>query len=229
MPEPGAAYFTTYPMLHEGLYFDGSFVEGGRINILRDWGSQNGGSLLPTLGDTDILQLRWLGGDAPVNLHPHAFDVEIELTSEADYWLIHRAQAIGAVVPVWWDYWIADLWHIPSKASGQTTWKTSRWLPWNLSGISHATRPPKAFIDGVAQTIVTSGTPTSGQVKVPATGGDFGTIETPSSISGTYLELRYPAVFLMRIQGLALTYQQVNDLRARCSLIEQRAGIYTPA
>lgn len=230
MTTPGAAYFTTSPGLSRGLYLDGRFIEGGEVMYpAQDWASPVGATILPTVANTDIAQLRWLGGNAPTNLNPMSLDVEVQITNETDYWIFQRAAALGIPVTIFFDYWIADYWYIPGKASGQTTWITSRLLPWSLDGISHATRPPAALVDGVAQTIVTTGTPGTGEVKVPTSGGDYGTITTPSGLTGTYLELRYPPIFLVVMKNMGNSYRNHNDLRFSVSLVEQRAGVYTAA
>lgn len=185
-----------------------------------------GGAVLPTLARTDIFQFRGLGGDQPVNLHPFDGDLSVTVNHQEDFDLFEEVAAKGEPVDFFFDYWVIDLWRISDATSGQTIWKTSRKLPYSIAGITHATRPPEAFIDEAAQTVITSGTPTSGEVKVPTVSG-YADIETPSGIAGTHLKLRYPALMVGRFLDLRRSYTQANDLRFRLRFQEVRTNLYT--
>jgi hypothetical protein len=184
------------------------------------------GSVLRMVSGTAVYQFNGLGGDQPVNMHPLETDVRFTASYEEDYLLFEKAAAKGEPVDLYLDVYMIDLWLIAAANANQTIWKTSRKLPYSLSGISHATRPPKAFIDTTVQTIITSGTPIAGEVKIPDTGG-FQDIETPSGIAGTYLEVRYPALFVVKLLDIRRDYRAANELRFDVSMLELLQNTYT--
>ena len=227
-PEGGPLFWGDSPPLRAGVWLDGTLIDGGVQLPINEWNRETGAAILPTVGGVDIAQLRWLTGDAPVNLHAMKMSgINFNLVDEADYWLLHRVASVGQPVNLFFDVPMADYWYIPGKVAGQTTWKTSRKLPWDLTGVTHVTTPPHAYVDSVAQTIIKTGTPSTGEVKVPETGG-FGTITTPSGLTGTWLELRYAPQLLVVLRGINFTMQQANFLIVNCPVEEQRGGLYTP-
>lgn len=177
----------------------------------------------------DIVQHQWIGGDCPLNLgRPLSIPVTFQHNSEADWKTLCRVELTGPV-RIFLGLWVVDLWYIPGKNTGQTLWKCSRQFPYALSGVTHASHPPQAYIDGAAQTIITTGTPSAGQVKVPQAGG-YQAITTPSAITGEFLELWYPAELLVTIEGPNTGNPQANLLTYAATLQEvQGSGGYTGA
>jgi hypothetical protein len=208
-----------------GLYVDGRWIEGGAFYPQPLAVSQaSRGSVLATIGGTDIVQLVWLGGEVPVNLRPVSVPVDVVLAHEEDYWAVTEASELGLAVDVYLDLPVTDIWSIAHADAGQTTWKTSRKLPYgsSLTGVSLASRPPTALIDGVAQTVVASSGPGAGEVYVPDS-GDYAAIETPTGIAGSYLKLRYPPILRARLVGLQRSLRAHNALAVAFTVEEVMA------
>lgn len=226
MTTRGYLYWDTR-ILRLGMYVNGYRIRGGLVHPDSANYSRNPpGTLLSTMGHSDILQTRWLGADVPVNLEPIRASFSIIAASELEYHAFMESST-GLSVDVWPDLLIADRWHIPSANPGQTEWKTSRRLPYDLPFVTPSLRPSTAYIDDVAQTVVASSPPSAGEVYVPTTGG-FATIETPAGISGTWLTLRYHPVLSARVTT-ALNHQDVNDLRLQVEIEEVRERLFTVA
>lgn len=216
-------------MLTGGVWLDGTYFRGGAggsYPLGSQFSTPGGANLLRTLAGTTIAQDIWVGGDAPLNLRPMNVTMSFSLTKESDFWLFQEAVGYGRPVQTWLDLPVSDQWYLP--AANGDIFKTSRILPWSISGISHATRPPAAFIDGVSKTIVTSGTPTTSEIKIPDTGGDFGLVEKASASSGTRLIVRYAPIFLFSYGQLQITYQDTNHIRFNVTVQEHLGNIYSP-
>lgn len=147
------------------------------------------------LSGTSVHQPFWFGGDAPINLSKMNVDIDFQPDAEREY--MHLASMSGrcsfSPQSFFCGIWIIDEWYIPAKNSGQTSWQTSRNLPYDLVDINDPTNDylPRAFIDGVEQTIIQSGSPAAGEVKV-LPDSETHAIVTPSDIEGTFLKFEYP-------------------------------------
>lgn len=213
----------------EGLWIDGDFIEGGRRTPPIKLNTDSPGVTLNTLGNTDIEQMLWVEGSAPVNLGAkNNMQFNMTLVEEDDYWKFRMLQETGVPAEFWFDYVVADRWYIPGMEAGQTDWKTSRKSPWTLvTGVDHTSHPPDAYIDGVQQTIIKTGTPTAGQVMVPETSG-YLTIETPVLVpaSDTWLVLRYHPMMMMKLIDLRVDWVTHNRLSVTMDLLESFWGTY---
>lgn len=226
MANRGYIYWDTR-ILGLGLYVDGVRIRGGQLHPdAANYSRNPPGTVLPTMGHSDILQTRWLGADVPVNLESIRASFSIIAAAESEYHTFMEAST-GLAVDVWPDLLIADRWHIPSANSGQTTWKTSRRLPYDLPFVTTVLRPVSVLIDDAEQTVVSSSPPAAGEVYVPSVGG-FAAIETPAGISGTWLTLRYHPILSARVSA-SLRHQDVNDLRLEVEIEEVRDHLLTVA
>jgi hypothetical protein len=222
-------------MLLKGFWIDGVFFHGSAGFYPRGTSLRFGeaSATLPTIGGTGIVQHRWLGGDTPLNLAPVDQDVSFLVTNESDYLRFLEAVERGRPVEIFADVLFVDQWYIPGGNTNQSTWRTSRRLPWSLPGIDHATRPPRVFVETagveVEQTVVKVGPPIAGEVVVPETGQVFGDLETHSSLSGDFLKLRYHPIMIAKLSSVRLVYRSTNELRFTCRIDEVLSGTYTPA
>lgn len=226
----GPAYWTDMDVTELGIYLDGRWIDGGRF-YPQPFGIEAAapGSVMPTLGHSDVVQYRWLGADVPVNLEPYvATGMLVEVVEEADYRALLAAGNRGAVVDLWCDIPIVDQWSIAHKASGQTTWKSSRQFPWALGGVTHVTRPPMVLIDGVEQTLVSSAGPAAGEVYVPEEGG-LSAIETPADISGEWLQLWYSPILRVRVDSARIEIAQHNRVIVSLAISEIRERLFEVA
>jgi hypothetical protein len=213
----------------EGLWIDGDFIEAARRTPPIQLNANAPGVTLKPLGSTEIQQMHWVEGDAPVNLGAgNVLQLNMTLAEEDDYWKFRQLQETGMPVEFWFDYPIADRWYIPGMEAGQTDWKLSRPAPWTLvTGVNHTSHPPDAYIDGVQQTIIKTGAPSAGEVMVPESSG-YLIIETPVLVpaSDTWLVLRYHPMMMMKLEELGVNYSTHNRLDVTLQLRETFWGTY---
>ena len=215
-------------MLTGGVWLDGTYFRGGAggsYPLGTQFTEPGGTNILRTLAGTTIAQDIWVGGDAPLNLRPMNCTMSFSLAKESDYWLFKEAAGYGRPLQTWFDFPAVDQWYLPAGIGD--TFKTSRMLPWSISGIDHTSRPPAAFIDGVSKTIIKTGTPTTSQIKVPETGGDFGVVEKANASTGTLLKVRYVPIFLLSYGQLQITYQETNHVRFNVAIQEHLGNVYS--
>lgn len=216
MPD-GLGYlkWDNFPVLDKGsaiLKF-GEHTLQGKIN---NWVETlvPAGLTLQTHGHTTILQLPYTGSDAPFTMQPASFDMEILFTHQDDASRLnsHARMGLPFVLLVNWPF--TDGWTIQGGAPSQTLWRTSRRVSWGLAGVTHTSHPPRAFVDGVEQTIITVGTPVAGEIKVPETqpaGQNFATIEAPVDLTGSILELEYWPAWVARFKGATTPIPVLNS------------------
>ena len=198
-----------------------TWIGGSGVHPPHQMAVEAGGTVLSTLGRTDVPQYRWLGTTQPINLEPVSIQFELWLKSEAWYQTLREISESGEVVDGWLDLPVSEVWSVPLKAASQILWKTGRKLPWDVPGVTPSTRPPRVYVDGTEQTVVGSSGPAAGEVYVPTTGG-HGEIETPADLSGSRLVLYYHPLLAVRIEGLRLTYREANGLRVSATAREVR-------
>lgn len=227
----------TSPHFRRGLWINGQWFhsEAGWMPAGSSAAGDVGPVGLPTsIGD--VIQHRWFGGNTPTNVNSRLdeVDFEFQLMLESDAFLIEDLASRGAILRLWFDLWLSDTWYVPGANAGQVTWRTSRHLPWDIDGVSHATRAPEAYFEDSAGTrttltVVTSGSPTSGQIKVLDAGGAFGDVETNAAdhAGETFLVLRYPPVIHATMNDVRRQVLGANDVRVSFSLTEIGAGDYT--
>jgi hypothetical protein len=151
-----------------------------------------------TLAGTTIHQPFWLGGDAPINLKPISpIEMDFEPGFESEAKQLAQQSDLCAFSPqaMFAGIWIHDIWYIPAAPDAQTDWQLSRSFPFDIVDINDATNDylPKVEIDGTAQTIVQTGTPSAGQVLItPDVESHIITLPAKSTLSGTFLKLFYP-------------------------------------
>lgn len=222
----GPAYWTAFPFRNLGVWLDGTQIEDGSAYPMTDLSVIGGSRMLTTVGGTEIVQRRWLGSKAPVNVRSTPIRLQMNVKNEADYRLFLTKAQRGLAVELYPDWPLIEEWYIPAAAANQTTWEPARKFPWDLSGIDHTTRPPRVYKDDVSQTIVTTGTPGAGEAKVPIV-GDFDYVTTPTGITGTWLRLEYHPVLTVLITEVGMAYSEFNRLVFQVDAIEQMARRFT--
>lgn len=218
------------PFAGDGIWFNQRLIEGGRmvpLSMVRE--------NLPfpqrMMSGTSVSQSFWIGGDTPVNLHPMTTDFKMTISEEADYWAIREAADLGMPVEMWFGWPMTDWWYVVGGDGTRSTWRTSRQQPYNyVTGVTQATYPPAALLDGTPQTIVTSGTPGAGEVKILDSSG-YENVTTPTLDPATYtwLQVRYHPLMLVDVTAISEVYEDHNGLNFEISLSEHLGGYYTPA
>jgi hypothetical protein len=225
----GPARFPTLPVVREYYrpYLDGVRMEGGSFQLSQEVPSV--AAVLQTKAGTHILQFRFRGEDAPISLAPIELRLSFRLRFEGDFRLVQELAMTGQPVTFFPAWPIIDTWLIAAGGASRTAWRTSRRVGWGLVGVDHASHPPRAWIDGTEQTVVTSA-PSAGQVQVPTAqtaGQHYETITTPSGLSGERLKLLYWPEYLISMRQTSNPYRALNDLVTDIDVAEILAGVYT--
>lgn len=225
----GPAYWEPpWAFRHEGLVLDGREIADGVVSPLSELQVPNARSgLLETAGGGTVFQARWVAGATPLNLERIGLgDFSLTLFDRADLAAFMLAAAKGSPVVLWPDWPLPDVWYLPGSG-GVTTFSTARMKPWDLPGVSFATRAPAVLLDGVELEIITGGTPTSGQALVAETGG-YGTvgIDAGDAAAGTFLALIYPPALEVLIRRVRLNYSENNRLECTLTMEEHLGGVY---
>lgn len=212
------------------LCLNGVALLDSTATVPASWSPESPGTILATMDGGGITQLFTPGGDCPIMNSALKVSITMQHNRQDDY----RRMTVAEGFPParwWFEVWLACKWYIPGKNTGQTTWKTDRRLPYGgaVPGVTHATHPPRVEVDGVAQTVITTGTPTTGEVLVPESAG-FASITTPAALTGELLVLWVPFELLVKISGPSTDNPQANLLAYSATLEEvQGSGDYTGA
>ena len=212
-----------------GFYFDGSMIVGGQTLPLALDGASPGTSLR-TMAKTTVRQRYLIGGSIPATIPTVAptIGATLQVIDEADYWLVHEAVEVGEVIEIWFDWPRTDQWYVPGGEGNTEIWRTARPLPFGVvPGISQATRPPKVWIDAVSQTVNATGSPSSGVVVLPDSGGyEFlQTIALPAD-SYTWIKLRYHPTMLVAVTAISEQLIEHNSIVFDIEFEEHFGGLY---
>jgi hypothetical protein len=200
------------------------FVLGGTAHTLETpgkltWSKPGRAPIIPLMSGGTVHQGVYLGGDAPVNISRSEFSMDFSVFHKEGYYNIIETVMKTAVTPQ--DFFagirIPDVWYIPARVSGQTIWKTSRYLPFDTFDITDAEYTPECYIDGVEQTRDASSPPAATKFYIEP-GVESAQVELPSGISGTWLVLWYPARMLLGQMAVDETSDDENqwDLTLDC-------------
>lgn len=176
-------------------------------------------------GGRHITQFLRLGGNVPLGVPAGGMRGTVELVADRqeDYWLLEKKRDIGLPVAMYMDDFIHEAAYVADlPTSGSPLLRVmelSRERPWDLSGITHATRPPRAWRDGTELTLTTVSPPTSAQFLVAAAGG-YGPVSVLSSAGGTLLEVQYHPEYHVKILQVDRDYVKHNDLRLTVEIEE---------
>ena len=236
MTKPGPLHWSPRPHYRSGLFIDQYRFDGELRPI--DFKRGEGFATALNQAGTWCVQSRSLGGDHPLDLTPVEGSIAIQLKWEEEQQQLRRAAGKNRPARIYFGDWVEDLWWLFGAEAARTTFRTSRPLPYDLpppvgQADWSAYSPQAALVasDGTEtpQTVVTSGTPSAGEVMIPDTGGgQYETVTTPavSTLGGAeYLAVYYPAVYIA-VVALAWDYPVPNGLDCGVSLRELTAGTY---
>lgn len=224
-----ARWPTTLPTLNtRGVRFkvDGHTVLGS-MRLSQEW--ETGGVSLRMADRTKLYQNVCPRPKQPFSMAPWAGQIEIKFKYQDDAIRFRRAARFELPVLIWTAVWLEDGWFLRNGESGQTEWRAARRCAWDGSTITHATHPPRASIDGVEQEIITVGTPTPGQVKVPTTqtaGAGYFSVTTPANPDGSRLILLYYPEHIVLLRGPVDDWPEVNAWMFTAECEELLAGDY---
>lgn len=223
MPDQGYLQWA-YRIMAGPMYLDGELLTAAGRAYPASYATGPAGNLLSMAGGASVLQLQWTAPTLPVSRRPIPSQINFVVSDGDIYQRLLRASSSGLPLRLFIGTWVCDTWLQSAAADAQTTWRMSRRLPYALpsivrTGDSHW--GPLAWVNGVEQEVLATGTPAAGQVTIPSSGDYYGTATTPaaSTLAGD-LQISYPAEFFVRLTvghtfdvanalGIALTIEEL--------------------
>lgn len=140
--------------------------------------------------------------NAPLTRVPFLGSLAWELDIEAHHESLEAAEAGELPVRVFFGWWVMDRWRAAQSPAG-LVWRTSRPMPYGIVGSidpSATDWAPTIKLDGTLQTVIETGTPTSGQVLIEANADlHYWTLTLPTATTFTELRALYPALMWARV------------------------------
>lgn len=178
----------------------------------------------------EVTERIFRGAGAPLTLRPRTWALQLPpLALEGDRRALLLAEVDGVTVTWYIEQTFLDTW---IALAGQTQFSLSRRAAYReivdpAAGlISHASHPPRAWLDGAEQVVVT-GSPSTGEVQLPDTAGTDGrgaqwrAVTTPALTAGQVLTVEY-----MPVHDVAITprwgYPAANELTWSAQTVEER-------
>lgn len=162
-----------------------------------------------------VVQQEFRDDDLPETLRNYTFKVPMRAVNEEAWWKLKALAGRGR------PFWLIDFDYEPETWSAGPQLETFR-LPRATAASTWAsfpaTYPIVATLNDVAQTVISAGTPASGQVKVLGS-----TVSTPGLVNGDLLVVRYVPAYWVVITEIPQTYRGSNDLTREITMVEVRS------
>lgn len=218
----GYLHFDEIPTLREysNPLVDGVAIDGQMRAFSESFAAP--GSVLQAADGSHLVQYLFLDDAAPVTIQPLELPFSMLCRNETQFFRLRSYAQSGRIVSFFFGWPHVETWLLAVNPTG-TVWRSSRRNAWNGTTITHATHPPQAYLDGVEQTIVTSGTPTAGQVKVltsQPSGQGYFDVTTPDVEGSELLQLLYWPEYLVRFEDPRFDVQAANALVMHATLRE---------
>lgn len=216
--------YLRFPDLPVLLQYSDPIIDGVQVDgQLRAFTSSASlpGNLVRAMDGSHVLQWPYVASRAPVSVAPLELPFAMLVRSEAQYLRVLSLMRSGIPVTLFFGWPHVETWLVAANPT-PITWNSSRRTAWNGSTITHATHPPRAWVDGVEQDIVTAA-PAAGEVQVPATqpgGQGHFTVTTPSLAGAAKLELLYWPEYYVRFEDPREQIPQANELVLSATLRE---------
>lgn len=192
----------TQPEFTEAPVLDGNRLSGSFRPVFTPTTAPH----ILNMGKGIVVQKPLLEDDDPEDAHVYEIAWPQRVSVESDWRVLRQVQALG--LPVWYIPYSVEM-EAFIAAVGANTWKLSRPLASaKYASFETGTYASAAWVDGVAQTIVDTGTPTSGEIKI--SGDDD--IETPSLTAGQKVTVAYYPAYPVVIPRLPKTLLDYNDM-----------------
>lgn len=192
-------------------------VDGVAINVRSELGKTPslGANVIGMEDGSMVVQPEFRNNDLAENQRNHTFKVPQRAVSEAAWWKLKALASRGR------PFWLIDFDYEMETFSAGPELETFR-LPRATAASTWAsfptTYPIVATLNDVAQTVISSGTPATGEVKVLGS-----TVSTPGLVNGDLLVVRYVPAFWVVITEIPQTYRGSNDLTREITMIEARS------
>lgn len=215
------------------LFWESPFFTGPRVLMGQALGecfgsyseeSPGSGMVIDLLAGGSVYQRSPAHRRAPLSLLPAEIELSFKADLEDSFHAFERARAVGEYEPVtlWFARPMEDHWLV---SGAETTYTLSREL--GFGAVATGRFLPRAWLrdrqgaTATEQTIITTGTPAAGEVKIDPAANSI-VIETPdlSAEVGRLLVLRYYPIRLVRVTDLSLDSDAPNDMEYTVSLRE---------
>lgn len=185
------------------LQLDGLWIDAFLDPL--SFGEADGPAELLMADGSTVEQSTFHGWGVPLDLRRDTISLGIPVMGDDELLALRTIQARGRSVAFWPEEPRTDIWLAaagPDGVLGVTEWSTSRILAYGtVDGVTLDTHPAQAWLDGVAQTIVT-GAPSAGQVQIIAgTGAQNRAVRTPALTAGQELRLYYYPLLYVRVRA----------------------------
>lgn len=206
----GPGYWTIPPFAGKRILGGQALIETDPVRIRP---RNSGAHLLDMADGSVVIQLPFTDNDGPENPSYYEWSFEHQATEDSDFHLFEDLRSLGRAV--WWvPYQIETESFV--AVGGQTAFTLRRYLAVaQYPTFDTSAFPAQAFVDGVEQTVIDTGMPSVGEVKI--VGRD---VETPALIAGQTLRVRYFPAYAVAIANSDLEYDQFNNLVRSVLLVE---------
>lgn len=162
-----------------------------------------------------VAQQSFRDSDLPEDPRSYAFKFQQRAVTEEAWWKFKQLASRGR------PFWLIDYDYEPETFSAGPELETFR-LPRATAASTWAsfpaTYPHVAFLNDASQTVVTAGTPTTGEIKILGS-----TVSTPGLVSGDLLVVRYVPAYWVVITGIPQSFAGSNDLTRSIEMVEARS------
>lgn len=192
-------------------------LDGVSLNVKSqvDKTPSSGVNLLEMGDHSVVAQFDFRDSDLPETLRRYTWKFPQRAVSEAAWWKVKEISAGSSpVVLVDFDYEV----EVFSAGPELETFRLYRATAKSLWSGFPSSYPIIVTLNGVAQTVIESGTPGSGEVKVLGS-----TVTTPGLTVGDKLVVRYVPGYYVVVTSIPQQYRGSNDLTREIELAEARA------
>lgn len=177
-----------------------------------------GANVLIAFSGTATVQLDYRGGDHPETFQHFQWPIEVQAGVEADWYLLGKLARKGW--PVYFidfgpeqEVFVAGV-ELTDFILPRPTAKSI------MTGFPSGVYPVQAFLNEVAQTVIESGSPSAGEVKVVGAA-----VTAPTLSDGDELEIRYVPAYSVVVSDLGDSYDDYNNKVREYLVIEARGAV----
>lgn len=215
MTQPGYAYFEESPVFGSLPLLDGVQLSSMYFPVTKT--PSGGAHLLEHMNGDVTVQIPYYGSTEPLGKDRYEFGLNFDSRDEATWWLLERTRKRREPV-----YFVSFDQEEELFVAGVSLDAFTLPRPLASSVVTHAALDdytPLAWLDDVAQDVVDTGTPNSGEVKI--VGRD---VTTPTLSAGQVLRIRYVPAYYVMVAELPQTLAGYNDLARQATLVEVRSS-----
>lgn len=215
MSQPGYVNFAESPVFGSLPILDGVQLSSMYFPVQRT--PSGGAHLLEHANGAVTVQIPYYGGDQPLAKDRYEFTLNFDARDEATWWMLERTRKRREPV-----YFVSFDQEEELFRAGVSLTAFELPRPLASSVVTHDDLDDYttlAWLDDVAQDVISTGTPNAGEVKV--VGRD---VTTPTLTAGQVLRIRYLPAYYVMVADLPQTLAGFNDLSRQATLVEVRSS-----